>query len=89
MGVDISQLAIERAKARNLPYATFVVADFLDLSLEGFEVTAAIECLYYLSEAEQDLLLAKLAREHRDPLLLSCPIVGHIQYGQYPTHDGL
>lgn len=60
MGVDISQLAIDRARARNLPYASFVVADFLDVSLAGFDVITAIECLYYLADSEQDLLLAKL-----------------------------
>jgi SAM-dependent methyltransferase len=89
MGVDISQLAIDRAKARNLPYANFVVADFLDISLADFDVIAAIECLYYLADTEQDLLLAKLKREHRGPFILSCPIVGHVQHGRYFTHDGL
>jgi SAM-dependent methyltransferase len=89
MGVDISQLAIDRARARNLPYASFVVADFLDVSLAGFDVITAIECLYYLADSEQDLLLAKLAREHRGPFILSCPIVGDTQHGRYFTHDGL
>ena len=89
MGVDISQLAIDRAKVRNLRYASFVVADFLDVSLAGFDVIAAIECLYYLPDSEQDLLLAKLARQHRGLFILSCPIVGDVQHGRYFTHDGL
>jgi SAM-dependent methyltransferase len=89
VGVDISQLAIDRAKARNLPHASFVVADFLDVSLAGFDVIAAIECFYYLADTEQDLFLAKLAREHRGPFILSCPIVGHVQHGRYFTHVGL
>jgi SAM-dependent methyltransferase len=89
VGVDISQIAIERAKARHLPYASFVAADFLDVSLAGFDVIAAIECLYYLPDSEQDLLLAKLARQHRGLFILSCPIIGDVQHGSYFTHNGL
>jgi SAM-dependent methyltransferase len=89
MGVDISQLAIDRTKTRNLPYASFVVADLLDASLADFDVIAAIECLYYLLDSEQDLLLAKLARQHHGLFILSCPIVGDVQHGRYFTHDAL
>jgi hypothetical protein len=47
---------------------------------------AAIECLYYLSPAEQDIVLDNVATEHRGkPFVLCVPIVG----GKYPTHPGV
>ena len=53
--VDISDVAIARAKALNLPNARFETADLLDTSLGGYDVIAAIECIYYLSHQEQVL----------------------------------
>lgn len=89
-GIDISDLAIERAKALNLPNASFQVADFLQTSFEGYEVIAAIECIYYLSPQEQEAFFAKVAREHPGkPLLLSGPIIGSNEHRTYLTHAGL
>ena len=86
MGVDISRVAIPRAVALELPNARFQVADFLDIPFVGHDVIAAIECLYYLSPAEQDVVLDKVATEHRGkPFVLCVPIVG----GKYPTHRGV
>ena len=85
-GVDISSVAISRAEARGLPNARFQVADFLDIPFIGYDVIAAIECLYYLSPAEQDAVLDKVATEHRGkPFVLCVPIIG----GKYPTHPGV
>ena len=49
VGIDISDVAIARAKSLNLPNAIFESADFLQASFEGYDVIAAIECVYYLS----------------------------------------
>jgi len=85
-GIDISRIAISRAAARELPNARFQVADFLDIPFAGYDVIAAIECLYYLSPAEQDVVLDKVATEHRGkPFVLCVPIIG----GKYPTHPGV
>src|SRR4029077_9173392 len=49
VGIDISDVAIARAKSLNLPNARFESADFLPASFEGYDVIAAIECVSYLS----------------------------------------
>src|SRR5450432_429386 len=45
-GVDIREIAIERAKARNIQNARFENSDFLKISFDGYDVITAIECLY-------------------------------------------
>ena len=79
--VDISDVAIARAKLLNLPHARFQTADLLDISLAGYDVIAAIECIYYLSHEDQILFLKKVAREHAGKLLLlSGPIIDYQRY---------
>src|ERR1700748_877477 len=51
--VDISDVAIARAKSLNLRNARFETADLMETSFGGYEVIAAIECIYYLSRQEQ------------------------------------
>src|ERR1700687_5719097 len=48
-GIDISNVALARAKLLDLPNARFESADLLQTSFEGYDVIAAIECIYYLS----------------------------------------
>ena len=70
--------SIARAKSLNLPNARFECADFLQASFEGYDVIAAIECVYYLSLQEQGALLEKVAKEHSGKIfLLSGPIVDY------------
>jgi SAM-dependent methyltransferase len=89
-GVDISEIAIARAKALNLPNAKFEVGDFLTTSFEGYDVIAALECIYYLTPAEQGELFAKVAREHsRKLFIVSAPIIGENEHRKYFTHEEL
>ena len=46
VGIDISDVAIARAKSLNLPNARFECADFLQASFEDYDVIAALECVY-------------------------------------------
>lgn len=79
--VDISDVAIARAKSLNLRNARFETADLLETSFEGYDVIAAIECIYYLSRQEQGTFLEKVAREHAGKmLLLSGPIIDYQRY---------
>jgi SAM-dependent methyltransferase len=81
VGVDISDVAIARAKSLELPNARFENADLLQTSFKGYEVIAAIECIHYLSHPEQGAFLEKVAREHAGKmLLLSGPIVDYTHY---------
>lgn len=90
IGIDISDVAIQRAAARNLSNAHFERADFLETSFAGFDVIVAIECIYYLSPAEQDAFFAKVAREHDGKtLILSGPIVGENEHRRYFTETEL
>jgi SAM-dependent methyltransferase len=87
-GIDISQVAIERANSRRLPNASLLRADFLDVPFGDYDVIAAIECLYYLSSEEQDAVLGKIAREHRGRMvIISAPIVGQTEHRKYFTHS--
>jgi cyclopropane fatty-acyl-phospholipid synthase-like methyltransferase len=89
-GIDLSDIAIARAKALALPNARFKVADFLSVSFQGFDVIAAIECLYYLTPIDQDTFFEKIAREHSGKILIiSTPIIGQNEYRKYFTHLGL
>ena len=49
-GIDFSAVAIERAKALNIRNARFKSSDFLAVSFKGYDVIAAIECIYYLRQ---------------------------------------
>jgi SAM-dependent methyltransferase len=81
IAVDISDVATARAKLLHLRNARFDTADFLDISFEGYDVIAAIECIYYLSHEEQGAFLRRLAREHSGKLLLlSGPIIDYQRY---------
>jgi SAM-dependent methyltransferase len=81
VGIDISDVAIGRAKSLHLPYARFESADFLRSSFEGYDVIAAIECIHYLSLQERGAFLEKVAAEHSGKmLLLSGPIVDYIRH---------
>lgn len=81
VGIDISDVAIARARSLNLPNAGFESADFLQASFEGYDVIAAIECVNYLSLPERGAFLEKVAREHAGKmLLLSGPIVDYTRH---------
>src|ERR1700726_5007224 len=87
VGIDISDVAIACAKSLNLPNARFESGDFLQASFEGYDVIAAIECVYYLSPQEQGTLLEKVAKEHSGKIfLLSGPIV---DYRRHFSHKRL
>src|SRR5215208_1943687 len=70
VGIDISDVAIARAKSLNLPNARFESGDFLQARFEGYDVIAALECVYYLSFQEQRVFLEKVAKEHPGKILL-------------------
>lgn len=89
-GVDISPIAITRASARALPNASFQAADFLDVAFAGYDVITAIECLYYLSQGEQEAFFRKLVHEHPGGIvILSGPIIGANEHRAYFTDGGL
>jgi len=81
VGVDISDVAIARARSLELPNARFEHADLLQTSFRGYEVIAALECIHYLSHPEQGEFLERVASEHAGKiLLLSGPIVDYTKY---------
>jgi predicted TPR repeat methyltransferase len=89
-GVDISPIAVSRAAALSLPNASFEASDFLNVSFAGYDVIAAIECIYYLSPSEQEAFFRKLATEHAGKtFILSGPIIGSNEHRTYFTHSGI
>lgn len=90
LGIDISNVAIERASAKNLKNATFKQTDFIECSFEGFDIITAIDCLYYLKPEEQERFFQKVAKEHAGKLLIiSGPIIGQSDQNNYFTHKKL
>jgi 2-polyprenyl-3-methyl-5-hydroxy-6-metoxy-1,4-benzoquinol methylase len=76
--IDISDVAITRARSLHLRNAGFETADLLDVSFAGYDVIAAIECIHYLSYTEQEAFLRKVANEHSGKMLfLSGPIIDY------------
>lgn len=89
-GIDLSNIAIDRAKARGISNAEFQSADFLRVSFEAYDVIAAIECLYYLAPEDQIAFFEKVAREHRNKVIIvSSPIIGKNEHRKYFTHEEL
>jgi hypothetical protein len=89
-GIDISPVAISRANALSLPNASFQTSDFLDVNFAGYDVIAAIECLYYLSPSKQEAFYQKLTSDHAGKaFILSGPIIGSNEYRTYFTHAGV
>lgn len=89
-GIDISGIAISRATSKGMSNASFENSDFLSVSFEGYDVIAAIECLYYLSASEQEAFFDKVAREHSGKILIiSGPIIGQNQHRKYFTHKSM
>lgn len=89
-GIDISHVAIDRAKAKSLSNAHFKQSDFLDCSFSGYDFISALECLHYLNPEEQGLFFDKVANQHSGKLLvLSGPIIGEVGKNRYFNHDRL
>jgi len=81
IAVDISDVAVARARLLNLANARFDCADLMETSFRDYDVIAAIECIYYLSRREQGAFLERVAREHSGKVLLvSGPIVDYPRY---------
>jgi hypothetical protein len=88
-GVDISPIAVSRASALALANASFEASEFLNVSFVGYNVIAAIECLYYLSSDEQEAFFRKLRAEHDGTFIVSASIIGKNEHRTYFTHNGL
>jgi cyclopropane fatty-acyl-phospholipid synthase-like methyltransferase len=89
-GVDVSGVAINRATSKGLSNTDFENSDFLSVSFVGYDVIAAIECLYYLSEAEQEAFFDKVASQHSGKILIiSGPIIGQNEHRKYFTHKSI
>jgi SAM-dependent methyltransferase len=87
MGIDISSVAIDRARARSLNNAHFEQSDFLDCSFSGYDLISALECLYYLRPGELGRFFDKVANQHAGKLLvLSGPIIGEVGRNKYFNH---
>lgn len=66
-GIDISPTAISRATVLSLPNASFQTSDFLNVGFAGYDVIAAIECIYYLAPDEREAFFRKLTSLARQP----------------------
>lgn len=88
-GIDISNVAIDRARRLNLSNAHFENADFLNTSFKGYDVVAAVECLYYLTPDDQESFFRKVTDEHHGLLVITGPIIGQNEHRKYFTHQAI
>ncbi len=90
-GIDISPTAISRATVLSLPNASFQTSDFLNVGFAGYDVIAAIECIYYLAPDEREAFFRKLiASEAAGKIfIISGPIIGSNEHRTYFTDGGL
>src|SRR2546423_13588576 len=59
IAIDISAVAIARAKSLDVRNASFESAYLLDISFAGYDVIVAIECIHYLSHEQQGAFVEK------------------------------
>jgi len=88
VNIDISDIAIERAKGLSLANARFVSADIVDIAFSGYDVITAIECLYYLSREECEAVLERISSERNGKILIiSAPIIDERAHQKYFVHE--
>jgi len=86
-GVDISLLAINRAKKLKLSNYTFEQSDLMNIDYSKFNMIICIEVLYYLSDEDKKIFFEKLKGPKR--LIFSAPIIGSNNNREYFTDKGL
>lgn len=91
-GFDLSDTAIERAKARKVPNANFFALDMRDVdTLEPrYDLVLCSEVLYYLTKEEERREMFAKIRKVMQPtgvLLLSVIIVGQTEWRRYFTYE--
>lgn len=84
-GIDISDVAIKRAKKLNLKNYKFDTKDLLHIQYNS-DIVLAIEAIYYLNEEERNKFCKKLQNK-KVTLILSTPIIGENQYRRYFTDN--
>jgi hypothetical protein len=86
---EITQLLFQSG-SKGMSNASLESSDFLKVTFTGYDVIAAIECLYYLSASEQEAFFDKIAREHSEKtLIISGPIIGQNEHRRYFTHKSM
>ena len=85
IGIDISGIAIERAKKLKLSNYKFERKELLDLKF-NCDIILAIEVIYYLNDEERTEFFKKLQNKNIK-LILSTPIIGKNQYRKYFTDN--
>ena len=91
-GVDISEVALQRARERNIANAEFVKEDFLNVDFEKSECLIALECIYYLEPQERQKFFDRvdnwLSKGNRY-FIFSTPIIGGNNYRYYFSMEDL
>lgn len=93
LGVDISSVAIERAKNNNKHHnVSYISAGALDYTLKSndkYDLVLCLEMLYYLNDDEQIQLLNNISKIllPKGVLLLGVVVSGANQYKEYFTYN--
>jgi 2-polyprenyl-3-methyl-5-hydroxy-6-metoxy-1,4-benzoquinol methylase len=90
VGFDISETAIQRARNLNLKDVDFRIASMTEFrDYAKFNVIILLECLYYLSAADQSSVLTAIKNSGHGSLVISAPIIGENQFQKYYTETEL
>jgi 2-polyprenyl-3-methyl-5-hydroxy-6-metoxy-1,4-benzoquinol methylase len=78
--IDISDVAIERAKLKNFKNVEFFCSDMIDFirdkDIKSFDLILLMECLYYLSSEQRNIFLKELIKKINPDtnIILTTPI---------------
>lgn len=78
--IDISEVAIERAKKRNLYNISFISSDMVEFikhyDISSYDLVLVMECFYYLSNEKRNELLKALSKKINpdSSILLTMPV---------------
>ena len=86
-GIDISEIAINRAKKLKLDNYKFQQFDLIKINYSKFDVIICLEVLYYLNKKERNLFFSKI--KGNKILIFSAPIIGKNKHREYFTDCSL
>ncbi|MCX6164302.1 MAG: SAM-dependent methyltransferase [Ignavibacteriae bacterium] len=78
--IDISEVAIERAKKKSLKNVNFICSEMNDFiqhtDIESYDIVLMMECYYYMSSEQRNIFLKELAKKINPEtnIILTTPI---------------
>lgn len=78
--IDISEVAIERARNKKLKNVKFICSEMTDFiqreDIESYDIILMMECYYYMGSEQRNIFLKELVRKinYKTKIILSTPV---------------